>query len=107
MSKVNRRAIGIVVFVLASVIGGGGLLTFMWFLFTGPFNLVDLGLGETLGLLLDACLCLAFFMQHSIMAYNRAVPVSPFVLAVEEALEVTDKELDRLEKQRKLKRRRR
>jgi protein-S-isoprenylcysteine O-methyltransferase Ste14 len=54
--------------VLAGLFGGGGLLTFMLFLFAGSFNLVDLGLGETLALLLDACLCLAFFIQHVVMA---------------------------------------
>jgi protein-S-isoprenylcysteine O-methyltransferase Ste14 len=55
-------------FVLAALIGGGGLLTFMLFLLTGSLGLVNLGLGEFRALLLDACLCLAFFTQHSTMA---------------------------------------
>jgi protein-S-isoprenylcysteine O-methyltransferase Ste14 len=54
--------------VLAGLFGGGGLLAFMLFLFAGPLKLVNLGLGETPALLLDTFLCLAFFIQHSIMA---------------------------------------
>ncbi len=53
---------------LAVLVGGGGLLTFMLFLFGGPFNLVSLGLSEILALLFDLSLCLVFFVQHSGMA---------------------------------------
>jgi protein-S-isoprenylcysteine O-methyltransferase Ste14 len=56
------------VLVLAGLVGGGGLLTFMLFLTTGPFNLVNLGLGEFPVLLFDIFLCLVFFIQHSSMA---------------------------------------
>jgi hypothetical protein len=56
--------------VLAGLFGGGGLLAFMLFLFAGPLKLVNLGLGETPALLLDTFICLAFFIQHSIMARN-------------------------------------
>jgi protein-S-isoprenylcysteine O-methyltransferase Ste14 len=70
-----------VVLLLASLVGGGSLLIFMLFLVTGPFKLVDLGLGEFLTLLLDFVLCLVFFIQHSSMvrkAYRhrsaRALP---------------------------------
>lgn len=40
----------------------------MLFLFSGSFDWVDLGLGETQILLFDIFLCLLFFSQHSIMA---------------------------------------
>jgi protein-S-isoprenylcysteine O-methyltransferase Ste14 len=54
--------------ILAGLFGGGGLMTFMLFLLTGPFNLVNFDLGEIPALVFDVCLCLAFFIQHSIMA---------------------------------------
>lgn len=66
MSKVNWRA-GVVL-ALAGLIGGGGLLAFIFFLFSGPLNIVNLGLSETPALLLDAFLCMMFFIQHSLMA---------------------------------------
>ena len=62
------KSVAYVILALAGLIGGGGLLTFMLFLFAGPLNLVNLGLGETSALLIDTCLCLTFFTQHSIMA---------------------------------------
>ena len=62
------RPVAYVLLALAGLIGGGGLLTFILFLFAGPLDLVQLGLSATPALLLDACLCLAFFIQHSIMA---------------------------------------
>lgn len=64
----RTKIVGYVMLVLTGLIGGTGLLAFMLFLFAGPFGLVNLGLGEIPALLLDAFLCLAFFIQHSIMA---------------------------------------
>jgi protein-S-isoprenylcysteine O-methyltransferase Ste14 len=52
----------------AGLIGGGGLLVFMIFLFRGSYNLVDLGMSDIQVLILDAFLCLLFFTQHSLMA---------------------------------------
>jgi protein-S-isoprenylcysteine O-methyltransferase Ste14 len=66
MRKFNLK--GIIFLTLAGFIGGGGLGIFMLFLFAGPFNLVNLGLGETTALLFNTILCLAFFIQHSLMA---------------------------------------
>jgi protein-S-isoprenylcysteine O-methyltransferase Ste14 len=66
----------------AGLIGGGGLLIFMIFLFRGPYNLVDLGMSESQVLTFDAFLCLLFFTQHSLMArkpfrqlLSRTLPV--------------------------------
>jgi protein-S-isoprenylcysteine O-methyltransferase Ste14 len=42
-------------------------MVFMLFLYVGPLELVDIGLAEDRVLWLDACLCLAFFVQHSVM----------------------------------------
>lgn len=49
------------------ILGAGSLLPFYAFLFFGPFNLVDLGLQTEYALLVDAALCLIFFLQHSII----------------------------------------
>jgi len=43
------------------------LFLFMVFLYVGPMKRIDLELGQTASLWLDACLCLAFFVQHSVM----------------------------------------
>jgi protein-S-isoprenylcysteine O-methyltransferase Ste14 len=66
--QTQPRYAAYLILVLAGVIGGGGLLVFIVFLFVGPFNIVDLGLSENQALLMDALLCLAFFIQHSVMA---------------------------------------
>ena len=71
MSKINalaRKSVSYLMLFLAGLIGGGGLLIFMLFLFSGSFNLVELGLSENQALLFDIFLCLLFFGQHSIMA---------------------------------------
>ena len=52
---------------LAGLLGGGTLFLFMVFLYVGPMNWIRLELGETASLWLNACLCLAFFVQHSVM----------------------------------------
>ena len=57
--------------ILAALIGGGGLLAFMIFLFSGPFNLINLDLSELQALLFDAFLCLVFFVQHSGMSRRK------------------------------------
>lgn len=54
-----------VMLVLSALVGGVSLLVLMLFLFDGSLNLVNLDMGEAAGLGLDACLCLAFFIQHS------------------------------------------
>lgn len=61
------RAISYVVLGMTGLLGGGPLLAFMLFLFIGPFHWANLGLGEPAGLWLNAGLCLAFFLQHSLM----------------------------------------
>lgn len=53
---------------IAGIIGGGGLLTFMIFLFLGSFHIVYLDLTNIQMLLFDAILCFLFFAQHSLMA---------------------------------------
>jgi protein-S-isoprenylcysteine O-methyltransferase Ste14 len=54
--------------ILAGLVGGGGLFTFIVFLYSGPFNIVNLGLESAQILLLDFALCIVFFTQHSVMA---------------------------------------
>ncbi|NIM92763.1 MAG: hypothetical protein GTO18_03490 [Anaerolineales bacterium] len=54
--------------ILTGIVGGGGLLVFMVFLFSGPLNLVNLGWETAQILLLDFFLCVVFFIQHSVMA---------------------------------------
>lgn len=53
---------------IAGLIGGGGLLIFMIFLFRGSFHLVNLRLSNILMLIFDVFLCFLFFAQHSLMA---------------------------------------
>lgn len=56
-----------VTLVLAGVIGGVSLFVFLLFLFSGSLTPVNLRLSENAKLWFDACLCLAFFIQHSVM----------------------------------------
>jgi protein-S-isoprenylcysteine O-methyltransferase Ste14 len=53
--------------VWAGLVGGTSLLLFGVFLVAGPLDVVDLALGELGALALDGALCLAFFVQHSVM----------------------------------------
>jgi methanethiol S-methyltransferase len=50
---------------LSIVIGVGSLVVFTIFLYTGPVHSKNLGLGIVSALVLDASLCLVFFLQHS------------------------------------------
>lgn len=52
---------------LSIFIGGGSLVIFMGFLYTGPLNILDLGMNLVGTLWLDFSLCLVFFIQHSSM----------------------------------------
>lgn len=59
------------VVILSAVLGQLSLLSLGLFLYHGSFHLVDLNLDETGILLVDIGLCMAFFIQHSIMVRNR------------------------------------
>jgi protein-S-isoprenylcysteine O-methyltransferase Ste14 len=56
-----------VVLILSALLGGISLLGFGFFLALGPLDIVPLGLGLKAALAWDAALCLAFFVQHSVM----------------------------------------
>jgi protein-S-isoprenylcysteine O-methyltransferase Ste14 len=56
---------------LSVALGAGSLALFGWFLFAGPPASFDLGLREGWRLAFDAALCLAFFLQHSLMVRER------------------------------------
>jgi methanethiol S-methyltransferase len=47
--------------------GAGSLFLFMIFLYVGSFCFLEFGLNNTRLLIVDASLCLAFFIQHSAM----------------------------------------
>lgn len=49
------------------ILGFGSLLAFVVFLFTGSFSVFDQGWNPRAALYLDACLCLLFFIQHSVL----------------------------------------
>ena len=53
--------------VLSVLLGGLSLLGFVAFLLAGPFDLVPSSLGPGAALAWDGALCLAFFIQHSVM----------------------------------------
>ncbi len=55
---------------LANILGGSSMLIIWTFFFVGSLNIVCLGLNETTAFVLNTCLCLAFFLQHSIMIRN-------------------------------------
>ena len=50
---------------LAYALGGGSLILFGAFCYIGSLHVVGLGLNESRTILLDACLSLTFFLQHS------------------------------------------
>lgn len=50
---------------LSVALGAGSLIVFTVFLYVGSFHVTELGLGVTHTLVLDTCLCLVFFLQHS------------------------------------------
>jgi protein-S-isoprenylcysteine O-methyltransferase Ste14 len=52
---------------LAGFLGGGTLMLFMLFLYIGSLKMVNLGIDGTTTLWLNTSLCLAFFIQHSVM----------------------------------------
>jgi protein-S-isoprenylcysteine O-methyltransferase Ste14 len=65
ITRTTTKTPAYVMLVLAGLIGGGGLLAFMLFLFAGPFNLIKFGLGEIPALLLNIVLALVIFWQES------------------------------------------
>jgi protein-S-isoprenylcysteine O-methyltransferase Ste14 len=66
MPTLSRPAV-YVLLTLTYLFGALSLLFWLAFLFHGSLDLVNLGLGETPALCLNACLSLAFFAQHSVM----------------------------------------
>ena len=50
---------------LAVLFGGGSILLLGAFLLLGSLHLLDMGLSIPVALMIDAALCLAFFIQHS------------------------------------------
>ncbi len=62
----NTRVAYLIV-TLSYLIGGGSLIAFAVFLYSGSCNLVDLGLDEHSVLLFDGSLSVLFFIQHSFM----------------------------------------
>jgi len=59
------RSAAYLMMALGVLVGYGALGLVYLFFFMGSLHLVDLGLKEPAALGLDACLCLAFFIQHS------------------------------------------
>jgi protein-S-isoprenylcysteine O-methyltransferase Ste14 len=59
------------VLILSALLGGLSLLGFGLFLALGPLDIVSLGLSLKAALAWDALLCLAFFVQHSVMIRRR------------------------------------
>ncbi len=61
------RSAAYAMMVLSRGIAWTSLLAWMAFVLVGPLELMPLGLTEPAALALDACLSLAFFVQHSVM----------------------------------------
>lgn len=60
-----RRLTSYLMIALAGLLGGGSLLLFGLFLFSGSLNLTEIGLDHSGSLWLDSALSLLFFIQHS------------------------------------------
>jgi hypothetical protein len=67
MNSHNRRLTSYFMIGLAGFLGGGTLMLFMLFLYIGSLKMVNLGIDGTTTLWLNTSLCLAFFIQHSVM----------------------------------------
>ena len=61
------RFVAYVMIVLSGLLGGIGQTVLIFFLFFGSLTPVNLNLSETAGICLNLCLCLAVFLQHSVM----------------------------------------
>jgi len=68
---ISQKTGALLLVACAYGLGGGGLLAWMSFLVIGPRLNVDLQLSVATGLLVDALLCLLFFIQHSVMVRRR------------------------------------
>ena len=72
------KRLAYIIYYLCLVSGLGSLMFFTVFLFTGPFNFIDLKLNIEQAMIFDAGLCLVFFLQHSIMvrkSIRKKLPV--------------------------------
>lgn len=67
MATVINRLNAYLILGLAGLLAGSSMLAFILFLFIGPLNILDLDLDEPAALVLNAGLCLTFFVQHSVM----------------------------------------
>jgi len=67
-----QRAAAVLLMLFSLALGGGSLLVFLFFLHTGGFQCLFLGLSPAAALGLDAALSLFFFIQHSGMIRGPA-----------------------------------
>jgi len=67
MATSSPRPAAYVILGLTILLGGGGLMAFLGFLLAGSPEIVSLGMGAKEALWWDAALCMAFFIQHSVM----------------------------------------
>ena len=67
MATSPQRYVAFVMLGLTILLGGGGLTAFLVFLLTGSPEIVSLGMGAKEALWWDGALCMAFFIQHSVM----------------------------------------
>jgi protein-S-isoprenylcysteine O-methyltransferase Ste14 len=61
------RPVVYVMIALSGLLGGIGQTVLIFFLFFGSLTPINLNLSKTAGSFLNAGLCLAFFLQHSVM----------------------------------------
>ncbi len=80
MTTAISRAVSLPL-ALVRLLGWSAMVLWGWFLFAGALRWVNLDLGEARTLALDVGLCLAFFLQHSVMIRRsfrqRLVPLLP------------------------------
>lgn len=67
VSKAPHLLVSTLTKILSVLFGGGALICFVLFLIFGTAVSIHLSLSPAKGLLMDFCLCVLFFCQHSIM----------------------------------------
>ena len=65
--KMTAKITAYMILCSSALLGVGSLTAFTFFLFFGPFDLLDFGLSEPAAIGLNTSLCLVFFIQHSAM----------------------------------------
>ncbi len=76
MFTLFHKLFAYIILLIAAVIGYVSFILFLFFLYVGSLDWIRLNLSESGSLMLNALLCLAFFLQHSYMirrSFQRSI----------------------------------